>query len=525
LTTLCRIAGKSEQDFYEELPILIRETLSRLNDDDSDVVLANVSTLKAVYDSAPAEEITKHLDFTRNLINSLVSESRRRKGGVGDGLFLLPGFNVKNGLNPLLPMLTHSILYGSGIARETAAACLGEFIELTASKFLAGPVVIKMTGPLIRVVGDRNSSSVKGALVKSLGIILGKGGPALRAFVPQLQTTFVKALSDPKREVRVEATRALGMLMPLSTRVDPLITELVGLSMPGEVAVRTAAFEALAVVVMMGGKKVKKPEIIEACVESSASVLGDSDQGLRDSAAKALGACYSVKSEADCIEFIQDKIESRIFDNAGKDEQNETYETAAGYVSALRRVVDAAAGMGGLERDLMVNLKAKVVDVSAKWSRSHVRESCGGLVGSLINAGGQELLEDLAGVVVGLMEGEKAGNNSEINKAVCAGCTFAAIKRGEGVEGECIFISKNGAPIVKQAIKLALTGNSRVQQYANVFLKHAFGVDEKDSEKKKGKEMLDRYGKLVSVDDSKKARELFAKVFSKIKGEDLEVIM
>ena len=115
--------------------------------------------------------------------------------------------------------------------RETAAAGLGELIAITANKYLTGPFLIKLTGPLLRIVGDRNPSAVKIAIVQTLGLILTKGGPALRAFMPQFQTTFVKALSDPSRQVRIEAIKALALLMPLSTRVDPLIKELVSTSL------------------------------------------------------------------------------------------------------------------------------------------------------------------------------------------------------------------------------------------------------------------------------------------------------
>ena len=112
-----------------------------------------------------------------------------------------------------------------------AAAGLGELINITATKFLAGPFIIKVTGPLLRIVGDRNPSAVKIAIIKTLGLILSKGGPALRAFVPQFQTTFLKALSDPSRQVRIEAIKAFALLMPLSTRLDPLIKELVSTSL------------------------------------------------------------------------------------------------------------------------------------------------------------------------------------------------------------------------------------------------------------------------------------------------------
>lgn len=48
----------------------------------------------------------------------------------------------------------------------------------------------------------------------------------LKPFLPQLQTTFIKALNDPNRSVRTCAAKALQKLIKLHTRVDPLFTEL-----------------------------------------------------------------------------------------------------------------------------------------------------------------------------------------------------------------------------------------------------------------------------------------------------------
>ena len=48
----------------------------------------------------------------------------------------------------------------------------------------------------------------------------------LKPFLPQLQTTFIKALNDPNRSVRMCAANALQKLIKLHTRVDPLFTEL-----------------------------------------------------------------------------------------------------------------------------------------------------------------------------------------------------------------------------------------------------------------------------------------------------------
>jgi hypothetical protein len=89
--------GADEQDIFECLPTIIRELVYRLNDDDNDVLTAGHKAWMAMSSHVPAEESVKHIEFMRNLINSMVSEARRRKGGVGDGEFFLPGFNIPKG--------------------------------------------------------------------------------------------------------------------------------------------------------------------------------------------------------------------------------------------------------------------------------------------------------------------------------------------------------------------------------------------------------------------------------------------
>jgi HEAT repeat protein len=53
-----------------------------------------------------------------------------------------------------------------------------------------------------------------------------QGGIALKPFLPQLQTTFVKCLSDAAKAVRERAADALGLLMSLQPRVDPVVGDL-----------------------------------------------------------------------------------------------------------------------------------------------------------------------------------------------------------------------------------------------------------------------------------------------------------
>ena len=71
---LCSITGKEAADFYEQVPVIIRELLHRLNDDSTVVLKANNKALGALTSCVPAEELVTHLQFIRNLIASMVSE-------------------------------------------------------------------------------------------------------------------------------------------------------------------------------------------------------------------------------------------------------------------------------------------------------------------------------------------------------------------------------------------------------------------------------------------------------------------
>jgi len=49
----------------------------------------------------------------------------------------------------------------------------------------------------------------------------------LKAFLPQLQTTFIKATADPARNVRLKAASALAQLVPIHSKPDPLFQDLI----------------------------------------------------------------------------------------------------------------------------------------------------------------------------------------------------------------------------------------------------------------------------------------------------------
>lgn len=95
--TLSFSSGKERCDFYEYIPVLLREIIHRLNDESTTVLKRANAAFASLTKNVPAEELVKHIEYVRTLIATMVSEARYRKGGVGDGEFLLPGLNMPKG--------------------------------------------------------------------------------------------------------------------------------------------------------------------------------------------------------------------------------------------------------------------------------------------------------------------------------------------------------------------------------------------------------------------------------------------
>lgn len=284
-----QLLSGSKAEFEGRVPQLLKELLQRLVDTDRDVLTAAWLALKALNARVPPEQLVPHLTFARSIVASIVSDARHRRGGGGaGGEYLLPGVNIPRGLEPLLPMYQQGLMYGTPEVREAAASGIGELVEVTSTKFLQ-PFLIKITGPLIRIVGDRFPPGVKAAILHSLGLLLGKGGTSLKPFVPQLQTTFVKALGDSSRAVRNQSRTALGQLMGLTTRVDPLISDLASAaSSATDVAVKATMLEALAEVLEKAGAKASEGAI-EQVVSVITSLQSERDEAIQVAALRSLG--------------------------------------------------------------------------------------------------------------------------------------------------------------------------------------------------------------------------------------------
>lgn len=71
-------------------------------------------------------------------------------------LYVVPTYNgvCLKGIQPILPLFREAVLNGTPEEKEQAAQGIGEVIKLASPEALQ-PSVVHITGPLIRILGDR----------------------------------------------------------------------------------------------------------------------------------------------------------------------------------------------------------------------------------------------------------------------------------------------------------------------------------------------------------------------------------
>lgn len=257
-----------------------------LADQDEGALATGMRTLSSIVKKCKKEELAPYMSEVRNSILGLLIDPVTNKV---DPSKMLPGLCDHNGLEPLYPIYQHGLMFGSAEARELAAKGLGELVDHTSEAALK-PFVVKITGPLIRIVGDRFPGTVKKAIVDTLKSLLIRGGATLKPFLPQLQTMYVKCLADPTEAVRQKAAESLGTLVRLSARTEPLINELAGnVATHADPAVRQAMGAALGEVLLNVPQATSEASQVK-CLDAllPKALGGDCDRREREAAAWAL---------------------------------------------------------------------------------------------------------------------------------------------------------------------------------------------------------------------------------------------
>merc|ERR1719510_2023047 len=281
VTLLAAFCDQTKVDISEYVSQLLRALILLFTDTEKGVLTEAHNALTAVTKSLePGQQMTIVPDI-RQAVRFAAADLKEE----GD---LLPGFCLPKGIAPLLPIFRESILNGAPELKESAGHGLGEIIKLTSVEALK-PSVIHITGPLIRILGDRFSHNVKTAVLDTLAILLSKASAMLKPFLPQLQTTFLKALNDTNRTVRLKAGAALAHLITIHTRPDPLYNELhSGIKNCDDAGVRDTYLQALRGCVSVSGDKLAAA-IRRGMTATLLSLLSHAEDSTRSTAAGCLG--------------------------------------------------------------------------------------------------------------------------------------------------------------------------------------------------------------------------------------------
>ncbi|XP_053625141.1 stalled ribosome sensor GCN1 isoform X2 [Plodia interpunctella] len=279
---LCAFVTHTRADLAPHVPQLLRGLLLLFADTDRDVLQMAWEALTALTKTLDAEQQIAHVSDVRQAVRYAAADLKQE---------LLPGFCLPKGIAPILPLFRESILNGLPEDKENAALMLGEVIKLTSAAAIQ-PSVVHITGPLIRILGDRFNSSVKAAVLETLAELLSKVGVMLKQFLPQLQTTFLKALHDAARPVRVRAGLALAQLVLIHTRADPLFVEMhSSIKSTDDPAIRETMLQALRSVITVGGDKMSEQLALSVLgTLSGPALLAHADDPPRAAAGGCLGA-------------------------------------------------------------------------------------------------------------------------------------------------------------------------------------------------------------------------------------------
>jgi len=436
----------TEQDYQEEVSMILRELLICFNDPDASVQLAANGALKKLTKAVKPEDLVEDLDFTRSTIAGVVSDAKHRRGAGAD--FVMPGFCLKKGLEPLLPMYQHALMYGSPDVRESAAAGLGELITLTTPAALK-PFLIKITGPLIRLVGDKFPWQVKAAILGTLSLLLEKGGIMLKPFLPQLQTSFIKALKDPSDLVRKRGAQALTQLTGLKPRVDLLCNELLtGATTQQEIdGVQPSMLAALDSVVLRVGNKMT-PGLAEKMLAALVAGIDNPIDEIRIGVAQALGAVAAVAP----IELVQPILQASLLQSSGDDD----WQLRHGRVLALAALLRTPA-------DVIEQNKAEIQEALLQYAdddKGPVLQGCATGIGRIIPLVDAAQVSALLTILASIVSNPSA----EVRKTASNAVKHAAKAAPELMAQHCADIvpalmtlrSVNGSVPVKLCVERAL---------------------------------------------------------------------
>ncbi|GJQ71586.1 hypothetical protein Trydic_g11289 [Trypoxylus dichotomus] len=460
------------------------DNVKQRKDSDKEILRAAWEALNAVTKSLEAKQLSSYVSDVRQAVRFAVSDMK----GTSD---LLPGFCLPKGILPILPIFREAILNGDGDEKEAAAQGLGEVIKVTNAQALQ-PSVVAITGPLIRILGDRFSPNVKIAVLETLALLLAKVGVMLKQFLPQLQTTFLKALNDQHRMVRLKSANALSYLIMIHQKAETLFTELHNtIKNTEDSSIRETTIHALRGIIGPAGDKISD-SLRKQIHVTLVNFIGHQEDVTRIAAAGCLGSL--------CKWLPPDQLDATITEHILNDTASD-WMLRHGRGAALSVVLKESAGViwteqyeVRTERTLLSQLAADNIAVTQTAVRS-----CGYLLQYLMN-NDMQLPLNLLGPFVKTMN----NNSNDVKQLLARVCIHLA---------RTVPSNKMTPELLKLLLPMLVNGTKEKNGYVKANSEIALIAVLK---LKEGDEMNQRCLNILDIGAKESLQDVISKVLKKI---------
>lgn len=189
-----------------------------------------VPCITAIFAKLPKETQFGLVPLIREAIEKLAVDRVDEHLGAnvyGKKVKTIKMLETKEGVKTLAGVVQNSIMYGAINVRIDSAFCFKYLLDFS-SPLAIKTEVIKICGALIRVVNDKFPPELKTEIFLTFRLMLTNAATAVRAMVPQLQTTFLKAFGDASsnESVRQIVVENLLLLIQMTPKADPIVKEL-----------------------------------------------------------------------------------------------------------------------------------------------------------------------------------------------------------------------------------------------------------------------------------------------------------
>jgi len=170
---------------------------------------------------------------------------------------------------------------------------------------------------------------------------MNRGSATLKPFAPQLQTVLIKSLCDPLREVRARGVSALGKLLEINPKVDPLLSELSTMCLQSDSkAIKHSILIAIYTILSKCGDKATTV-VLDKVQTTIISQIYEEDENVRIGAAKSLNCVVNYVDDTKLNSLYRDLME-----NSSMDESN-----ICGKCMALSAILHRIGSENQSERD------------------------------------------------------------------------------------------------------------------------------------------------------------------------------